>query len=151
MSLSYFKTMHAPRGNEEKPSNASADARTPSTLSWFEGTQHVKTQQAGDAPVFKGVRIELMWNPEMCFNKQRLTREVKEGGAKRQNPSSHGHSGSLRTASSAPMTSGSSWLDGVTAVDSSFPATGRVGELWEVRSSLVVETVHPILVNCRST
>lgn len=44
------------------------------------------------------------------------------------------------------MTSETSCAD-VTVMDSSFPPTGRVGELWEVWSSLVVQTVHPVLVN----
>lgn len=46
------------------------------------------------------------------------------------------------------MTSETSCFD-VTVMDSSFPPTGRVGELWEVWSSLVVQTVHPVLVNYR--
>lgn len=37
--------------------------------------------------------------------------------------------------------------DDVTLVDSSFAATGRVRELREVRSSLVVQTIHPILID----
>lgn len=39
--------------------------------------------------------------------------------------------------------------DDVTVTECSFPPTGRVGELWEVRSPLIVQTVHPILVNYR--
>lgn len=46
------------------------------------------------------------------------------------------------------MTSETSCVD-VTVMDSSFPPTGRVGELWEVWSSLIVQTVHPVLVNYR--
>lgn len=46
------------------------------------------------------------------------------------------------------MTSETSYAD-VTVMGSSFPPAGRVGELWEVRSSLVVQTVHPVLVNYR--
>lgn len=36
--------------------------------------------------------------------------------------------------------------DDVTVMDSSFPTAGRVRELREVWSSLVVQTVHPILI-----
>lgn len=37
--------------------------------------------------------------------------------------------------------------DDVTVMDSSFPTAGRVRELREVWSSLVVQTVHPILID----
>lgn len=73
----------------------------------------------------------------------------RRDGGEGQKPSSLGHSESVQSCgSSSPtlMTSETS-CDGVTAVDSSFSTAGGVGELREVRSSLVVQTVHPVLID----
>lgn len=81
--------------------------------------------------------------------------EERSRGGRKKNPSSHGRSGSVQSCGSffffcAPlMTSETSCFDVTVMMDSSFPPTGRVGELWEVWSSLVVQTVHPVLVNYR--
>lgn len=85
------------------------------------------------------------------MKKEKQTGEVKKREAEGQSPSSQGHSGSVQSCGpfcATLMTSETS-CDDVTVMDSSFPPTGRVGELWEVRSSLVVQTVHPVLINCR--
>lgn len=73
----------------------------------FQGTKHIKAQQAGDPPPLpppplKGREVgrERLWNGEPRLNKERPAREVKGGGAKRQKPS-----GLVQTGSSTPVTS----------------------------------------------
>lgn len=85
---------------------------------------------------------------------EKQTAEVKKRGGGRgeekkgQNPSSLFWVGPKLWVFFCPtLMSSETSCDDVTVVDASFPAAGGVGELWEVRSSLVVQTVHPVLVD----